>query len=284
MAKNNYFDYVSADFIVYLCSKIIADAEIDPNDFCSIAGHVDSFFKNFGITDVILYRSAGKSDSFSNICQSLFKSDCSDNSACSALDIRYHRGVEIEAENENALYTAVRKERQNADFIAVRSSDEKVIRAAADSSDVDMVVPVSYSSYSKKSPQNDASNLHASGGQINHIIAKIAKDKKTAFGFDIYPFLQTKGYRRSKIFADCMEMIPVLRKYRVPILLLSGANSFYDVRGPYEREAFGSLLGLSREEATAAVSKNPAGIIEMRKKQKSGKMILSGVEIVDESY
>jgi ribonuclease P/MRP protein subunit RPP1 len=278
LVKNNYFDYVSADFIDDLCSKIAAGAELDPEDFFSFREHIDSFFKNFGITDVILFRKSGKSASaFSNACKSLL-ADCSAQSAHFNHPVRYYKGIEIEAENENALYSAVRKERPNADFVAIRSSDEKVIRAAADSLDVDLVIPVSYS---EGRAQNSSPNLHVSVGQINHIAAKIAKDKKTAFGFDIYPFLQTKGYRRSKILADCMEMIPILRKYRVPVLLFSGADSFYDARGPYECEAFGSLLGLSREETAAAVSLNPAEIIELRKRQQSGKMIMSGVEIVE---
>jgi ribonuclease P/MRP protein subunit RPP1 len=289
LVKNNYFDYVSAGFIDDLCSKIAADAELDPEDFFSFREHIDSFFKNFGITDVILFRKSGKpASAFSNACKSLFKPDCSAQSVHFNHPVRYYKGVEIEAENENVLYSAVRKERPNADFIVVRSSDEKVIRAAADSSDVDLVIPVSYLergtipvSYSEGRVQNGISNLHVSVGQINHIVAKIAKEKKTAFGFDIYPFLQTKGYRRSKILADCMEMIPILRKYRVPVLLFSGAGSFYDARGPYECEAFGSLLGLSREETAAAVSFNSAEIIELRKKQQSGEMIMSGVEIVE---
>ncbi|WNY23236.1 hypothetical protein MmiHf6_05410 [Methanimicrococcus hongohii] len=264
-----YFDYVSVDFIEDICSK--AAAELAPEDFFLFTEHVNLFFKKFGITDVILFKRNGKSDSgYSQVCKSLFESEQS---------VRYYKGVEIEAENENTLYSAVRKERPNVNFIAVRSADEKVIRAAAESLDVDLVIPVSYSA--GKIYNGIMSNMYVNVGQINHIVAKIAKDKKTAFGFDIYPFLQTKGYRRSKILADSMDMIPILQKYKVPVLLFSGAGSFYDARGPYECEAFGSFLGLNREEAAAAVSAHPSQMIELRKKRQSGKLVMTGVEIVE---
>lgn len=260
---------MSADLIEDICSK--AAETLDPEDFFSFTAHVDSFFKKFGITDVILFKKSGKPKSdFDSIYRSLLESGGS---------VRYSKGIEIEADNENVLHTLIRKERPNADFIAVRSADEKIIRAAAESPETDLVIPVSYA---EGRSQNSGINLHVSAGQINHIVAKIARERKTAFGFDLYPFLQTKGYRRSKLFADCMEMIPVLQKYNVPILLVSGAVSFYDARGPYECEAFGALLGLSREESAKGVSQSPAEIIERRRKQKSGQIIASGVEIVSD--
>ncbi|MCC2508896.1 hypothetical protein LJX78_04635 [Methanimicrococcus blatticola] len=277
--SKRYFDYVSVNLIEDLCSKAAENLnsdnldsdDLDSDDLFSFTEHVDSFFKKFGFTDVILFKKPGKFDSdFSGVYHSLLNGDGA---------VRYYNGIEIEAENENALHSLIRKERPNADFIAVRSSDEKVIRAAAESPEADLVIPVTYAA---GRAQNGSSNLHVSAGQINHIVAKIARDRKTAFGFDLYPFLQTKGYRRSKLFSDCMEMIPVLNKYNVPVLTISGAISFYDARGPYECEAFGTLLGLSREESAKGVSQFPAEIIERRKKQRSGQIIASGVEILTE--
>jgi ribonuclease P/MRP protein subunit RPP1 len=262
-----YFDYVSADLIEDICSD--AAESMDSETDSSLAVHIGSFFKKFGFTDIIFFKKPGQRDSdFDGVYRSLMKSDG---------PVRCHNCVEIEAGSENELYSLIRKERPNADFIAVRSSDEKIIRAAAESFETDLIIPVSYA---EKRSQNSGSTLHVSAGQINHIAAKIARDKKTAFAFDLYPFLQTKGYRRSKLFSDCMEMIPILRKYGVPVLPVSGAVSYYEARGPYECEAFGTLLGLSKEEAVRGVSDVPAEIFERRKKQKSGQIISSGVEMI----
>ena len=259
------FDYVSSDFIDDFCAR--AASEFDSEDFASFAKAITSFFQKFHLTDVILFRKVGKFDSkFCDVCKFLFNESDSEFNGTSS--IRYYRGVEIETENEKTLFSLIRKERQNADFLTVRSSDEKIIRAAADSPEVDAVIPIF----------NDSQKQ--SVGKINHIVAKIAQNKKTAFGFDLLPFLQTRGYRRSKLFSGSMEMIPILMRYNVPILLFSGAQSVYDFRGTYELEAFGRLLGISQEQTKAAVGFDLAGILQRRKDLKSGKIIMDGVEIV----
>ncbi|MDL2260889.1 hypothetical protein LJC08_01385 [Methanimicrococcus sp. OttesenSCG-928-J09] len=278
--SKSYFDYVSADLIDEIVSTVstISNISGNPEDFISLYEDIDSFFQRMNLTDIIIFKKIGKSgsDSFSQFALNLFEKSKTDGNR-----IRYYKGIEIEAENENVLNSLIRKERANADFLAVRSADEKVIRAAAESSDVDLIIPVTYSAGSAgRSGPNGSSGLYTAGGQINHIVAKIARDKKTAFGFDMLPFLQTRGYRRSKIFADGMEMIPILRKYGVPVLLFSGALSFYDSRGPYELEAFGRMFGLTQEETMAAVSRIPSEIIKRRKMLKSGKLIANGVEIL----
>lgn len=280
--SKSYFDFVSADFIDEIGSALFDSINpSDSEDLTSLYAEIDSFFHKMNLTDVIIFKKVAKngSNSFSQFVLNLFENS---SESAGSNPIRYYKGVEIEAENENVLYSIIRKERANADFLAVRSADEKVIRAAAESVDVDLIIPISfsYSTGRSSSTGNNSSSIYAAAGQINHIVAKIARDKKKAFGFDMLPFLQTRGYRRSKIFADGMEMIPILRKYNVPVLLFSGALSFYDARGPYELEAFGRMFGLTQEETTASVSYLPSEFIERRKKQKSGKLIAAGVEIL----
>ena len=266
------FDYVSADFIDELCAK--AAAEYGPDEFAILdfPKFIDSFFKKFRLTDVIIYKKSGKSGSrFSDACNTLFSriDSFSDQVASS---VRYYRGVEIEADNENVLLSLIRKERPNADFLAVRSVDEKVIRAAVGVSEVDAVIPI----------YNDSQKQFV--GKINHIVSKIAADKKTAFGFDLMPFLSLKGYRRSRLFADVMAMIPILSKYDVPILLFSGASSLYDFRGTYELEAFGKLMGISQENAAAATGANQTVLLQRRADLKSGVLLMDGVEIVEDDF
>ena len=273
-----YVDYVSAAVLAEIYPKTDGNREDD----ALLSERVDSFFKKFYFTNVILFQKAGKTEQTDrdsvSICSSLIKSgrtncaDRPDRADRPKSPVRYHKGIEIETDNENALHSLIRKERSNADFLTVRSADEKIIRAAAESPDVDAVFPISNPS------QKPAA------GPINHIVAKFAADKKTAFAFDIAPFLLAKsGYRRSKLFSDTAEMIQILRKYNVPILLCSGAGSVCEQRGPYELEAFGRLLGLTQEETTAAVSTLLAVILRERQKQKSGIRIMQGVEVLDEN-
>ena len=304
MAEMIYFDYVSADLLEEIIEGMIKNDTgsipdqsmhekisegIESSDEFFLFTHINSFFKKFGFTDVILFQKSGKISSQKVDQKSASASTSASTSASisasaqkpvhlifhklfetSDHSIRYHNGIEIEADTENELNALIRKERSKADFLIVRSDDDKMIRAAANSGDVDIIIPIS----------NHAQKPVA--GKINHIIAKIAADKKTAFAFDIAPFLFIKGYRRSKLFSDVMEMIPVLRKYHVPILLFSGAGNVFEIRGPYELEAFGRLFGMTQEETVLAVSEFPQKIISERQKKKSGKIVSQGVEIFSE--
>lgn len=258
------FDFVSANLIEEILLRTATGSASD--DSVSDTAYIDAFFQKFTLTDVLVFRPAGRPAAVDRVLENLFTSNG---------PVQYHKATLIEAENENQLFSLIRKERLQTDFIAVRSAEEKVVRAAAESAEADVVIPVFYA-------QNGA-NTYVSSAPINHIVAKLAREKKTAFGFELAPFLQTRGYRRSKIFADAMAMIPTLRKYKVPMTLFSGAVSLYDMRGPYELEAFGALLGLSREEAASAVSKSPAEKIDFRAKQKSGRLLMNGVEWADDS-
>lgn len=295
-SASRYFNYVSVSFVKDFCAAQNFDNNgnnnnhnIDCNNgnalnhsdrisFC--AEELNHFFEKFYFTDIIFFKKIISSKSKSNDSE---QSGVENSMADAVLNllflgdfsVRYHCGVEIEAENENILYNVIRKERSKADFLAVRSSDEKVIRAAAEAKDIDLIIPIVFSS--------ERSDLFTRAGQINHIVAKFAAERKTAFCFDLFPFLHTSGYYRSKLFADCMAMIPILRKYKVPIVLAGGALSVYDLRGPYELEAFGQLLGLTQFETTAGVSQNPFEISEYRRKIKSGVYLGNGVELVEEN-
>jgi len=284
-----YFNYVSVSFVKDFCSFQNADFNDEGNlskNFDNIsfyAEEINRFFQKFYYTDIILFKkinppqkSKSESDSFTHpvddsavnaVLNLLFSGDFS---------VRYHRGVEIEAANENILHNLIRKERAKTDFLAVRSGDEKVIRAAVEAENVDFIFPVSFS-------PGQSGDLHMSAGPINHIVAKFAAEKKTAFCFDFFPFLHVIGSYRNKLFSDCMSMIPILRKYKVPIVLTGGAFFVYDFRGPYELEAFGRLLGLTQSETTAAVSQNPFEIAEYRRKIKSKIYLGNGVELVEEN-
>lgn len=267
-SAKSYFDYVSAGLLAEILSKYGSDS----SDTALMTECAGRFFHAFRLTDVILFQKCGNNTrGDGNRSLTFFDSASSNHSSFEcAGDVRYYRGAEIEADNENVLYSLIRKERLAADFLTVRSADEKVIRAAADSPEVDAVIPVSNSSQKP------------SAGQINHIVAKIAAGKQTAFAFDMAPFLFVKGYRRSKLFADAADMIPVLRRYNVPILLFSGAGTVFEQRGPYELEAFGQLLGLTQEETTAAVARLPCEILRAEQKQKAGLRVMAGVEIEED--
>ncbi|WNY24648.1 RNase P subunit p30 family protein [Methanolapillus millepedarum] len=261
-AKFRCFDFVSSSLFdesnesAAFFSPVCAPSASDNGSFVSL-------FEKFRLSDLVISMPAEPGNSNLKIQ----KPDT---------NISFYSGVEITPSGD--LTSHIQKSRKKADFLSVRSADEKMIRSAVESAHVDLINPISISIRDKGYPNG---NYNTAIGQINHIVAKLAADNHVAFGFDLFPFLQTRGFRRSRLFAGVFDMIPILQKYDVPILISSGAKSVYDLRDSYELIAFGELLGLSQADAQKAVFEFPKKIIEERQKILSGQKLSNGVEIDD---
>lgn len=172
--------------------------------------------------------------------------------------------ADIRAPDAGKLPGKISAARAVADFVAVRSADEKVMRAAVESSSVDILIP----------------SERGKVGAINHIVAKAAADNNVAFAFETAPLINSRGYRRAKLIAGYSEMVPVLRRYGVPVLLLSGAESGYDLRDPLTQRAFGELFTLEPSECRAACAENFQNMLRRAEMTKSENYVMKGVEIV----
>ncbi len=173
--------------------------------------------------------------------------------------------AEIRVPDAGKLIGKVSSARNNADFVLVRSSDEKVMRAAVDSPKVDILIPYE----------------NGRTGMINQIVAKAAADNDVAFAFEISPLINSRGYRRARYIAGISEMVPILRKYNVPILLISGAGNFYDFRDAFVQEAIGQLFTLTPEECRKACSDNYLKMIRLADMKKEGRYLGNGIEITE---
>ncbi|MDV0447298.1 hypothetical protein MsAg5_11810 [Methanosarcinaceae archaeon Ag5] len=274
-AKSGTFDFVSA---------ALFDESDESASFFS-SGNMQaasneppllSLFEKFRFSDIVVLKTADSDASVSSGFQSNHPSNLSDLSKLSS-KLSFYSGVEMSPSSTGDLTSQMQKFRKKADFLSVRSADEKIIRAAVESNHIDLINPISISV--RDNGYGRGSSYNTAIGQINHIVAKLAADNHLAFGFDLFPFLQTRGFRRSKLLAGVFEMIPILQKYDVPILVFSGAKSVYDLRDSYALVAFGKLLGLSEADAKKAVYDSPKTVIDERRKILSGLKLSNGVEI-----
>ncbi len=89
--------------------------------------------------------------------------------------------------------------------------------------------------------------------------------------------IRLRGSARVRALAELGHNLKLARKYDAPMLLTSNAQSIYDLRAPREMIALASIFGMTPEEAIAALSTVPEGIIQ----RGSRKWIMEGVAIVD---
>ena len=158
---------------------------------------------------------------------------------------------EIAAEKIRALITRnkARDIRKNIEIISAIRED----REAVETAEVDIVFP----------------------GEMNYIMVRLAKKNQVAVGFDFHPLLHSSGKGRGRLLGDYLQTARLVRKYKAPFLLTSGAKSEWELRSPSELVAFGKVLGFSEADAKEALS---GKILERNRKRLGKGWVMPGVE------
>lgn len=169
-------------------------------------------------------------------------------------------GVEIEVKRTSQVTKLARDVRKYCDVVIVRGGELEVNRAAVETPEVDMLV----------SPSN---NLNPG---FNHIMARLCKKNNVSVCFAFHELLYSYKRSRSGVMSHFLEIAKLLRKYRAPFVIASGALSGWDMRSPSELISLGRVLGFQDREIKSSLSDR---IIRENRKRLSGKFIMPGVEI-----
>lgn len=112
------------------------------------------------------------------------------------------------------------------------------------------------------------------GGEMNYIMVKIAKRNNVAIGFDFSLLLHSSKRKRGELLAVYFQAAKLVRKYKAPFILTSGAHSPWDLRSPSDLIAFGKVLGFQESECKKALS----GRIVKENRKRLEKGVIRGVE------
>ena len=161
-------------------------------------------------------------------------------------------GVEIQTESVTELKRAVKQYWGKVDLVVVHGGSEKINRAAVEHPRVDVLA-------------------HPCGekgeGGLNHVLVRYAAANGVAIDFNLDALIRTRRADRARLLSKMREILRLVRKYHAPMLVTSHAHSLYELRAPREMIALAALIGLSTEEARAALSDCPAGIMAKRWKK-----------------
>ena len=154
--------------------------------------------------------------------------------------------------------------RKKYDVLLVRGGDPELNRKAVETKQVDILTH----------PELDQRD---SG--LNHVLAKIAHKNNVAIEINFRQILQSYKGTRSHILEKMATNIKLCKKYKVPIIICSGAVSHLQLKDPLVLMSMSTLLGLDLKEAKKAISETPENIIKMIKKRQNKKWIMPGVEV-----
>ncbi len=171
-------------------------------------------------------------------------------------------GVEIK-EKHTKIPELVNSLRREAELILVHGGDLEVNRVAVETAGVDIL-------------------LHPELGRddsgIDHTMARLAKKNNVAIEFSLSGLIHSSGLTRSRLWHSLLENSKLVKKYKVPFVLTSGAANNLGIRSPFDLLSFGRVLGFQDPEINVALSDS---IVKENRKRLSSKWVMPGVEVVE---
>ncbi|HLD42029.1 MAG TPA: RNase P subunit p30 family protein [archaeon] len=171
-------------------------------------------------------------------------------------------GVEIK-DKQNRIPVIVEKIRGLAEIILVHGGDLEVNRVSVETKGVDIL-------------------LHPELGRedpgLNHVIVNLAEKNNVAIEFSLNDIIQSSKITRARLFEKMLFNAKLVKKYKAPFVLTSGAFDSLWMRSPSELTGLGHLLGFSDPQIKRSLSDS---FVKENRKRLSKNWVMPGVEIVE---
>jgi len=179
--------------------------------------------------------------------------------------LEIYRRIDLLPRKVDELKVKLRQIRRKFEVISVKCIDKKICVAAARDRRVDVLNFPTLESLRR----------------FTESTANLAAEGETAIEICLKAFLNVKGIRRSRLIAESRRVAKIALKTGVKIVIDSGAESIFEMRGPQELYSLGYLIDLPEEYISLTVSEIPFNIIKTNVSKLSANFILPGIEIVD---
>ncbi|MAF89497.1 MAG: RNase P subunit p30 family protein [archaeon] len=201
-------------------------------------------FESFGISGAgILFRNNFKKEQYEAVKESTKES---------GVDI--FSVLEVNADKSGDVKTAL-KNRESVDILMINTKSPRAMRAAAESSLVDVI----------------------SHAFIDQSSAALASKNNVALEINLADILELTGIKRSLLLSKIKFNLLLARKYKLDIVMTTGASSKYGLRQPRQMMALAEVLGMSNAEAKRAVMGFPKELVEKNRRKHSGVTVKEGI-------
>ncbi|MBI2549142.1 hypothetical protein HYW21_07370 [Candidatus Woesearchaeota archaeon] len=160
--------------------------------------------------------------------------------------------------------------RKQSDVVIHRSQGDD--RSIIEQGSIDLIYDLEISSR--------ADFLHHRNSGLNQVLCNLLQKKKIAYAIAFSTLLHTSSRRRSILIGRVMQNIFLCRKYSVPMIIASFAQTPFELRAFEELQSLGISLGMQPTEAKAALS-FLGERIQQRKKQRDAEKHLYTLNLSD---
>ena len=138
--------------------------------------------------------------------------------------------VEVDADDPTSASGAVGNYRSERTVVCLVGGDDALNRFAVEQPRVDVLT-----------------RPMADGGDVNHVLAKAARDNGVRVEFDFGPVLRATGGERVRALADLRKLREVVGHYDAPYVVSADPRSHLGLRAPRELVAVGEAVGFDAE-------------------------------------
>ncbi|MFH1592308.1 MAG: RNase P subunit p30 family protein [Candidatus Woesearchaeota archaeon] len=130
------------------------------------------------------------------------------------------------------------------DFKIVIGGDDGKNRKAVENKNVDILMGLENKS--------ERDFMHSRNSGLNQVLCNLAKKNGVGIGFCFRDVLKSKN--RGLILGRMMQNVKLCRKYKVKMMVFSGAKDENELKSARDIMSFGIVLGMTAGEAKKALS------------------------------
>jgi len=170
-------------------------------------------------------------------------------------------GVEIPSTRPGNIKKIAQSLRKRVELILVSGGEPEANRRALETPEVDILCHPSLG-------RNDSG--------IDHVMAKLSAKNNVSIEFNFNEIIYVYKKRRSQVLQNLLAAAGLVKKYRAPFTLSSGAQEPWNLRGPSELITLARLLGLPAGDAKRSLS---GKILQENRKRLGKGWVMPGVEV-----
>jgi ribonuclease P/MRP protein subunit RPP1 len=176
-----------------------------------------------------------------------------------AFDVDIVDGVEIVADDPSTASGAIGNYRPDHTVVLVRGGSDAMNRFAVEQDRVDVLT-----------------RPFAGDGDVNHVLAKAARDNGVRVEFDLGGVLRQQGGRRVRTLQKLRKLRELVDHYDAPFVVSANPTSHLQLRAPRALRAVGDTIGFDAEAIETGLRE--WGVIAERNRQRqSDSFVAPGV-------
>jgi ribonuclease P/MRP protein subunit RPP1 len=184
---------------------------------------------------------------------------------CNEAGLNFVTRIDLAPRTPRELLEDLRRRRRKFEIVSVLCSSKPVARQAAKDRRVDLL------SFSATNPRYRF---------FDRAEAQLASASLASLEIDLAPFLLLEGFLRTRLIKGLRKELSIAKRFRVPVVISSGASNEFMLRKPHDSAALTFLFDLDFSLAVKALSTSSLDIVERNRQKLSSGFITPGLRVV----